>query len=323
MQLKDKSVLVTGGAGFIGSHIVDKLLENKVKKIIILDNFHRGIPENVAHLIPNKNVELVRGDIREASLVRKISKGVDLIFHQAAVSLLQCLEDPRLCQEVMVDGTFNMLEAAVKNKVKKIVMASSVSVYGEASYVPVDEKHPYNNTLVYGAAKIANEHMATAFHHAYKIPIIILRYFNAYGPRMDTLGAYTEVIVKWLKKIELGESPIIHGDGRQSLDFVYVEDVAKANILAAKSDIHFGIYNVGTGKTTSLKELVYMLIKSTGSRVKPIFENNVARPFVQKRQANIDKIGKDLKFKPKVFLEEGLRRLIAWRRGDVYVKSKR
>lgn len=314
MDLKNKNIFITGGAGFIGSHIIDQLLANKVKKITILDNFQRGVPENLAHVIHSKKIKFINGDIRDVSLVNKLSKGIDCIIHQAAVSLLRCLEEPRLCHEVIVDGAFNVLEAAVANKVKKLVMASSVSVYGEASYVPIDEKHPYNNIIVYGAAKIANEHMAIAFHHAYKIPIILLRYFNTYGPRMDTAGAYTEVIIKWIKKIEAGESPIIHGDGKQSLDFVYVKDTALATILALKSNVNFGIYNVGTGKTTTLKELVEYLIAFMDSDVKPIFENNAPRPFVQKRQASTVKAEKELGFKTSVSLKEGLKELIKWRK---------
>lgn len=313
MILQGSKVLVTGGAGFVGSHIVDLLLKEEVKKIYIIDNFIRGTKENIKHIVSDKRVEFVEGDIRNIALVNHFCRDVDFIFHQAAIRLLKCAEDPRLCHEVMVDGTFNILEAAVLNNVKKIVMASSVSVYGEASYVPTDEKHPYNNTTAYGAAKIANEHMALAFHKMYKIPILLLRYFNVYGPRMDILGAYTEVLIKWLDKIDANEPPVIHGDGKQALDFVYVEDVAKANILALKSDIPFGIYNVGTGKCTSLKEIAEILIKLNNSKIKPILQSNVKRPYVQKRQADIAKAEKEIKFKSKVDMEEGLKKLILWR----------
>lgn len=313
MVLQGSKVLVTGGAGFVGSSIVDKFLSEKVKKVIILDNLLRGSLKNISHLKKNKRVEFVKGDVRDRALVDKLVGNVDYISHQAAIRLLHCAQDPRLCHEVMVDGTFNILEAAVKHKIKKIAMASSVSVYGEASYVPTDENHPYNNTTAYGAAKIANEHMALAFHSMYRIPIIIFRYFNIYGPRMDIYGAYTEVLIKWLEKIDKGESPILHGDGKQALDFVYVEDAALANILALKSNVDFGIYNVGTGKCTSLKELAEILIKLTKSDVKPIFESQVKRPYVQKRQADIRKAKKEISFLAKTSIEEGLKKLIAWR----------
>lgn len=313
MDLQGKNILVTGGAGFIGSHIVDALLRENVNKVFILDNFYRGSHANLKHLKRNKNVRVVEGDIRDISLVRRLVKKSDYIFHEAAIRLLKCAEDPRLCQDVMVDGTYNILEAASQSNIKKIIMASSVSVYGEPSYVPIDENHPYNNTTAYGAAKIANEHMSIAFHHMHKIPIILLRYFNVYGPRMDILGAYTEVLIKWLEKIDKGESPIIHGKGDQSLDFVYVEEVARANILALKSKIDFGIYNIGTGQTTSLKTLLALLIEITNARVKPTFDTTTKRPFVQKRQADIRLAKKDLKFLSKVSMRDGLKALIRWR----------
>lgn len=314
MILQGAKVLVTGGGGFVGSHIVDQLLKENVSRIIILDNFLRGSPANLLPLKGNKKIELIDGDIRDIKLVSDLCCGIDFIFHQAAIRLLKCTEDPRLCHEVMVDGTFNILEAALANGVKKIVLASSVSVYGEPSYVPIDETHPYNNTTVYGAAKIANEHLALAFYQAYNLPIIVLRYFNTYGPRMDIASEHREVFIKWLDKIDNGESPIIHGDGKQALDFVYVEDVARANISALKSDIPFGIYNVGTGKTTNLKELVKILIKLTNSKVKPSFQSDVKRPQVLKRQADIRKAKKELGFEAKTTIEGGLEKLIAWRR---------
>ena len=314
MNIKGKTLLVTGGAGFVGSHIVDYALAAGEKKVIVLDNFLRGSRANLAHLTGEKRLELVEGDIRDRELVQKLTHGVDAVCHQAAVRLLKCAEDPRLCHEVMVDGTFNVLEAAVEHKVEKVVMASSVSVYGEPSYVPMGESHPYNNTTMYGAAKIANEHLATAFHHMYKLPIIMFRYFNVYGPRMDIFGAYTEVLIKWLDRLDKGEAPIIDGDGKQALDFVYVEDVAAANVAAFASGVAFGIYNVGTGKLTSLRELAQLLIKSTGSDIKPLFRSDVTRPYVQKRQADITKAREELDFTAATLIENGLKKLIEWRK---------
>lgn len=311
MTIKGTTVLVTGGAGFIGSHIVDQLLSEGVKKVTIVDNYLRGSRSNIAHLVSNKKVEVIDGDIRNIPLVRKITN-VDYIFHQAAVRLVTCQNDPRLCHEIMVDGTFNILEAAVIHKVKKVVMASSVSVYGEPSYVPMDEGHPYNNTTVYGAAKIANEHMAKAFHHLYGLPIILFRYFNVYGPRMDTKGAYTEVLITWLTMINSDKAPAVHGNGSQSLDFVYVGDVARANILAAKSDVPFGIYNIGTGKTTSLKNLLEMILRIKHSRLSPVFDAHTKRPYVQKRQASTKRAKKDLGFIAGTPLARGLGNLINW-----------
>ena len=313
MKLDNKKILITGGAGFIGSHIADSLLEENISQLIIFDNLSRGTNANISHLKKNKKVKFIKGDIRDQKLVNDLTKDADYIFHQAAIRLTKCAEDPRLCNEVMVDGTFNILEAAVRNKIKKIIMASSASVYGEPDYIPIDEKHPYNNTTAYGAAKIANEYMAIAFHNMYKLPIILFRYFNAYGPRMDILGAYTEVIIKWLERIDNNQSPIIHGDGKQALDFVFVEDIARANILALKSNVEFGIYNVGTGKTTSLKTLASTLLRAAKSNLKPVFIADVKRPYVQKRQADIKNAKEDLGFAASVALENGLKKLIDWR----------
>lgn len=314
MELQGKKILVTGGGGFVGSHIVDKLLSEKVARITILDNFIRGTPVNLSHVEKNPRVEIVNGDIRDQILVNTLMKDVDYVFHQAAIRLLTCTENPRLCNEVMVDGTFNVLEAAVFHKTKKIVMASSVSVYGEPSFIPIAEDHPYNNATVYGAAKIANEHMAKAFSLSFGLPIVVLRYFNVYGPRMDIRGAHREVLIKWLEKIDEGENLVIHGDGKQALDFVYVEDVAKANIQALKSNTQFGIYNVGTGKTTSLSQLAALLISMSNKKVETIFEKTITRPNVSKRQAEISLAQKDLGFTAEVTLEEGLRKLISWRK---------
>lgn len=314
MSIQGTTVLVTGGAGFVGSHIADLLIKEKPKEIIILDNLVRGSRLNISHLLSNKNVRFIEGDIRDKELVGKLIRKTDYIFHQAAIRLLKCAQDPRLCNEVMIDGTFNVLEAAVKNKVKKMIMASSVSVYGEPSYTPMDENHPYNNTTMYGAAKIANEHMALAFNKMYNIPIVLLRYFNVYGPRMDILGAYTEVLIKWLEKLDARESPVIHGDGKQALDFVCVEDVARANILALESDIQWGIYNIGTGKSTTLKKLADILIQLTNADVSGVLQPDVKRPYVQKRRADTRKTEKDLGFKARISIEEGLKRLIEWRK---------
>lgn len=314
MILQGSKVLITGGSGFVGSHIVDQLLLEKVGKIIILDNFIRGVPENLSHVKNNKKVKIINGDIRDVKLVDKLCKGVDFISHQAAIRLLKCTEDPRLCHEVMVDGTFNILEASIKHKIKKIIVASSVSVYGEPSYLPIDEAHPYNNTTLYGAAKIANEHLSMAFHYTYNLSVIILRYFNAYGERMDILGNHREVFIKWLDRIDQGESPVIHGDGKQALDFVNVLDIAKANILALKSDVSFGIYNIGTGRTTSLLELANLLIKLSKSDLKVVFEKSVNRPNIKNREADVLKAKRELNFKAKITIEEGLTGLIEWRR---------
>lgn len=314
MEIKGSVILVTGGVGFIGSHVVDRLLLKNPKKIIILDDFSRGTRQNIEEAVKHKNVELVVGDIRDIEQVNNIVKGCDYVFHLAAIRITKCAEDPRFCQEVLVDGTFNVLEACAKNKVKKLILSSSASVYGNPSYMPMDEKHPFNNTTAYGAAKIANEEMTKAFRAMFGLNYIILRYFNVYGPRMDIHGVYTEVLIKWLEKIDTNEPPVIHGDGKQALDFVYVDDIADANIVALESNINEGVFNVGTGKSTSLKRLLDILLDLTASELKPVFEANVKRPYVQKRAADITKASRELGFIAKTNFREGLKQLIQWRK---------
>ncbi len=314
MQIKGSTILVTGGAGFVGSHVVDKLLLKNPKKVIILDDFSRGTPQNIENASKHKNTELVTGDIRDSEQVNSVVKGCDYVFHLAAIRITRCAEDPRLCQQVLVDGTFNILEACATNKVKKLILSSSVSIYGDPSYLPMDEKHPFNNTTAYGAAKIANEEMTKAFRAMYGLNYVILRYFNIYGPRMDIYGVYTEVLIKWLEAIDKNVPPIIHGDGKQALDFIYVKDIADANTIALESDINEGVFNVGTGKSTSLKELLDILLELTGSKLKPIYQENVKRPYVQKRAADITLAKNKLGFVAKTDLKSGLRKLIEWRK---------
>lgn len=322
MKIRNSTILITGGAGLVGSHLTDNLLEKNPKKIIILDDFSRGSMDNLSNAVKTGKIEIVKGDIRNSKLVNKLMENVDYVFHEAAIRITKCAEDPRMCQEVLADGTFNVLEACVKNKVKKLILASSASVYGNPSYLPMDEKHPFNNTTAYGAAKVATEEMAKAFRAMYGLNYIVLRYFNIYGPRMDIYGVYTEVFIKWLDKIDKKESPIIHGDGKQALDFVYIKDIVKANMLALESEISEGVYNVGTGKSTSLKELLDILLELTGSRLKPIYQRTVKRPYVQKRTADITKAKKELGFVADLTVKEGLKQLIDWRKEQLARRAK-
>jgi len=226
-------VLITGGAGLVGSHIVDQLIEKGVAEIVVLDNFVRGQRQNITEAVKNGNVKIVEGDIRDPKLISAALQGVDVVFHQAAIRITQCAEEPRLALEVLADGTFNVLEAAVRTGVKKIVAASSASVYGLADEFPTTERqHPYNNRTLYGAAKAFSEGLLRSFYEMYGLNYVALRYFNVYGPRMDIYGAYTEVLIRWMERIAAGKPPLILGDGTQTMDFIYIEDVARANILA-------------------------------------------------------------------------------------------
>jgi UDP-glucose 4-epimerase len=305
--------LVTGGAGFVGSAIVDQLLAAGAAEVRVVDNFVRGRRSNLSWALDHGGVKVIEGDIRHASLVNRATDGVDYVFHQAALRITRCAEDPREAIEVLIDGTLNVLEAALGHKVKRVIAASSASVYGEPSYLPIDESHPFNNRTMYGAAKIANEQMLRALHDTSGLQYIALRPFNVYGPRMDVTGAYTEVLIRWLNAIETNKPPLIFGDGSQSMDFVYVEDVARANLLAAMSGISDEVFNVGTGVQTSLNELCGLLLSLTGSSSQP--EHREARSVgnVQRRRAAVEKADRMLGFRTTVSLEQGLRELIRWR----------
>ncbi len=311
--IEGKKILITGGAGFIGSYIADALVQNKAEKVIILDNFVRGREENLEWAKKNGNVQVVHGDIRDAALVNDLVKDCDYVFHEAAIRIIQCMKEPRDAHEVMVDGTYNVFEACVKNNVKKLIFASSASVYGNPEKIPMVEDHPLNNDTLYGAGKIYAEELAKALRKMYGLNYIGLRYFNVYGPRMDVYGVYTEVLIKWLEKIEKGESPILHGDGMQMYDFVYGEDVARANIIALQCDKNEGVYNVGTGVGTPLKEVLVILLKLKESLLQPTYAAPKDALPVTKRVASIEKAQRELGFVAETSIKEGLKRLITWK----------
>ena len=245
--------LVTGGAGTIGSTIVDQLAAAGADEIVVLDNFVRGRPENLAAALRTGKVRVVEGDIRDRELVRSLMPGIDVVFHQAAIRITQCATEPRLAVEVLVNGTYEIVEAAADAGVRKVVAASSASVYGLAEEFPTPEhQHPYANDTLYGAAKTFNEGLLRSFHAMRGLDYVMLRYFNVYGPRMDIYGLYTEVLIRWMERIEAGQSPLILGDGQQTMDFVFTEDIARANLLAAASDATDEVFNIGSGTETSL-----------------------------------------------------------------------
>jgi UDP-glucose 4-epimerase len=312
-KLSGASCLVTGGAGFIGSTIVDQLLAAGAKEVRVIDNFVRGSWENLALANEHGGVKVIEGDIRDSSLVNRWVEGVDYIFHQAALRITKCAEAPREAIEVLIDGTFNVIEAAVQHRAKKVIAASSASVYGEPSYLPIDESHPFNNRTLYGAGKIACEQMLRALCDTSGLRYVALRPFNVYGPRMDTAGAYTEVLIRWLDAIEATTAPLIFGDGNQSMDFVYVADVAQAYLLAAESDVTDDVFNVGTGVQTSLNALCALLLKLSGSSLQPEHRETRAVANVQRRRAAVEKASRILGFESKVSLEQGLGELLRWR----------
>ncbi|MGP4030572.1 NAD-dependent epimerase/dehydratase family protein [Pseudarthrobacter sp. 1C304] len=311
--LQGAQVLVTGGAGTIGSTVVDHLLDAGAGRVDVLDNLVRGRRANLGPALAGGRVELIEGDLRDRDLVHDLSRGKDIVFHQAAIRITQCAEEPRLALEVLVDGTFNVLEAASAQRVGKLVAASSASVYGMAETFPTPERHHhYNNDTFYGAAKSFNEAMARSFRAMSGLDYVLLRYFNVYGPRMDVHGLYTEVLVRWMERVDDGLPPLIFGDGRQTMDFVHARDVARANILAAGSGAVDGVYNVASGAETSLLELAEALLRAMDSDLHVEHGPERAVNGVVRRQADTAAAWRDLGFRAETGLEEGLRELVDW-----------
>ncbi len=311
--LSGAQVLVTGGAGTIGSEIVDQLLAAGVAHVDVLDNLVRGRLANLDDAIASGKVTLVRGDLRDRDLVHDVTRGKDLVFHEAAIRITQCAEEPRLALEVLVDGTFNVYEAAVEHRVDKLVTASSASVYGLAEEFPTNERHHHhNNDTFYGAAKSFNEGMLRSFRAMNGLDYVILRYFNVYGPRMDVHGLYTEVLVRWMERIADGLPPLIFGDGQQTMDFVFTGDIARANLLAASSDRTEGVYNIASGEETSLLGLAEALLKAMDSTLSVEHGPERAVNGVTRRLADVSSAREDLGFVAEVPLTDGLRELVEW-----------
>ena len=318
MDLKGKKILVVGGGGLIGSHTVDRLCQEDVDSIVVYDNFFRGREENLKAALtdPRVSIHEVGGDLLHTDILSGAMKGVDGVFHFAALWLLQCHDFPRSAFDVNIRGTFNVMEACVAQGVQRLVYSSSASVYGDAMYEPMDEDHPYNNKNFYGATKIAGEAMLRAFHHRYGLDYVGLRYMNVYGPRQDYHGAYIAVIMKMLDAIDRGESPTILGDGSEAFDFVAVEDCAYANVCAMKSDAVDQNYNVGTGKRTSLKELAEMLLELTGCEQQISYAERSAATLVKNRIGDPRRAAEEIGYEAQISLQEGLTRLIDWRASD-------
>ena len=311
--MKNQRILITGGAGLIGSHIADLLLDGRASEIVVLDNFVRGRRENLARALAGGRLTIVEGDIRDRKLLAEVMEGIDIVFHQAAIRITQCAKEPRLALEVMVDGAFNVAEQAVKSKVAKVVAASSASVYGMADEFPTTEReHPYNNRTLYGAAKSFNEGLFRSFHEMNGLPYVMLRYFNVYGPRMDIYGAYTEVLIRWMERIAAGKGPLIFGDGRQTMDFVYAEDIARANIAAAEAGVTDEVFNIASGLETSLRDLALTLLEVMGSDAPLEYGPERKVNPVPRRLADVSKAKRLLGFETVVPLEEGIRRLVEW-----------
>lgn len=311
--MRAERVLITGGAGAIGSHIADLAVQGGAREVVVVDNFVRGRRENLEWALAHGPVRIVEGDICDAALIDELTQGIDVVFHQAAIRITQCVEDPRLALDIMIDGTFNVVEAARTHGVRKLVAASSASIYGQAESFPTTEDHhPYANDTLYGAAKTFNEGLLRCVHESSGLDYVALRYFNVYGPRMDIHGVYTEVLVRWMERIAGGTPPLINGSGSQTMDFVYIEDVARANILAAQADVTDDVFNVASGVETSLLELAQGLLSAMGSDLDVEFGPERSAAKVSRRLADTSRARDLLGFEADVDLDEGLQRLVSW-----------
>lgn len=322
-KLSGSRVLVIGGAGFIGGFVIRELLKHDVKEVIIYDNFARGKKDNIAKSLsdPRCTIFPFGGDVREIDILDKAFAGVDYVFHLAAMWLLHCKDFPRTAFDVNISGTFNVLEACVKHKIKKLIYSSSASVYGDAVEVPMKESHPFNNRNFYGATKIAGEAMCTAFHDRYGLEVIGLRYMNVYGPGQDQHAVYSGVVPIMLNKIDENSPPEINGDGSQAYDFIYVEDVAKSNIAALQSDVKHGFYNVGTEVQTTVRQLCNLILSLKKSALEVIYKpysDDDARQLVKNRIGCAIKAENEINFKYGYSLQDGLEKLIHWRNTGLF-----
>jgi UDP-glucose 4-epimerase len=318
-----KRALITGGAGLIGSHIADGLVAEDFQEIVVLDNFTRGRKRNLEPAIASGRVTIIEGDIRDPDLVLRAMEGIDIVFHEAAIRITQCAESPRLAHDVLATGTFNVLEAAVAAKVRRVVSASSASIYGQAEDFPTNERHHgYGNRTMYGATKSYSEGLLRSFYEMYGLNYVALRYFNVYGPRMDAFGLYTEVMIRWMERLAKGQPCLILGDGAQTMDFVYVTDIARANLRAANSSITDDVLNIASGTETSLAELATVLGGVMGVDLPPEYGPARKATPVWRRLADVKKAERQIGFTATVPLEEGLRRLVAWWSRETRTPSK-
>lgn len=314
MNINDASILVTGGCGLIGSATIDLLLrDHSPGRIVVLDNLERGSLANIEQALKDPRVTLVRGDICDAELVDELTSDVDAVIHMAALRITACAANPRAALEVMCDGSFNVVDAARRANVHKIIAASSASIYGMADVFPTAEtQHPYNNETWYGACKIMLEGLLKSYHAMFDLSYVALRYFNVYGPRMDIHGRYTEVLVRWIDRIAAGEPPVILGDGNQTMDFIFIDDVARANVLALASDVDDDAINIASGRETSLRELADALLAAMNSDLRPVFGAERSVNPVRRRLGDTAKAQRLLGFHPQISLREGLKRLTDW-----------
>ena len=311
MTLAGMKIAVIGGAGLVGSHLVDQILEHQPARVVVLDNLRRGTRENLTTALQDPRVSLVQDSITDARAVRRVVRGADGVFLLAALWLDECLNNPRSAVDVNIRGTFNVVEACAVERVPKVVFSSSASVYGNALAIPMTEEHPFNNRTFYGATKIAGEQMFRAFNETAGLAYVGLRYMNIYGPRMDDKGVYVSVIVRVLSRLDAGLAPQIYGDGKQSYDFIHVADVARANILAMEAPVSDEFINIGSGVRTSIAELVDGILRTVGSDARPEF-HAPGMTFVTHRIGSVEKARRMLGFEATIPLDAGLRDVVNW-----------
>jgi UDP-glucose 4-epimerase len=318
MKINGSKILVTGGCGLVGSTTIDLLLRDyNPAQIVIIDNLNRGTLHNVDDALKDPRVSLVRGDIRDVKTMHEVTQGMDAVIHMATLRITACAAEPREALGVMCDGSFNVLEAAQAAGVKKVVAASSASIYGLAEQFPTrEDHHPYANRTWYGASKIMLEGLLRSYNDMFKLPYVALRYFNVYGPRMDLHGRYTEVLIRWMDRIAAGQPPLILGDGKTTMDFIYIEDVARSNILALESDVSDDVFNVASGVETSLNDLAAALLRVMGSKLKPEYGPERSVNPVSRRLACTKKAAEKLGFRSTISLDDGLSRLVDWWRAN-------
>jgi UDP-glucose 4-epimerase len=314
MQLDGTRILVTGGAGLVGSTTIDLLLrDSNPREVVVLDNFSRGSLGNLEQASADSRLRVVRGDVRDPAAVRSAMRGIDAVLHLAALRITACAAAPREALQVMCHGSFNVVEAAHAAGVKRVVAASSASVYGQAEQFPTrEDHHPWGNDTWYGTGKLMLEGLLRAYHAMHGLNGVALRYFNVYGPRMDTEGAYTEVLIRWMERIAGGQPPLIHGDGSQSMDFVHVQDIARANVAALRADCDSGAFNIASGTETRLADLARTLLEAMDSPLSPVFGPPRAVSPVTRRLADTSQARQVLGFQAQVALDEGLRDLVRW-----------
>jgi UDP-glucose 4-epimerase len=314
LKIDGSKILLTGGCGLVGSTTLDLLLEEHApQQIVIVDDMSRGVLSNIEHAIKDPRVSLVEGDICDAELMNSLAAGMDAVIHMAAIRITACAEQPRRAFQVMCEGTFNVVDAARQAQVQKVIAASSASIYGHAASFPTtEEDHPYNNRTWYGASKMMLEGLLRSYNDMYQLPYVALRYFNVYGPRMDIYGKYTEVLIRWMERINGGKPPLIFGDGKQTMDFVHIEDVARANIYALQSDVSDEVFNIASGEETSLNELAFALLRAMDSNLAPEYGPERSVNPVPRRLADTTKAQRLLGYRTSIGLDDGLRGLVDW-----------